>query len=92
MSLSSVSDALAQYNANLSWQTSQASAMLALEAIRFLLANRPQRMDDQGSSINYESLQTQATKLETFLGATAPRTFGRSRRVSVIPSEMGGIA
>lgn len=90
MALASISDALAQYNANLSWQGSTSAAQSALEAIRYLLVNRAQRLDDQGSSLNFESLANEAKKLESFLGATAPRAFGRSRRVS--PSyQPGGI-
>jgi hypothetical protein len=81
MALATVTDALAQYNANLSWHTSQASAELALEAVRFLLVNRAQRMGDQGSTLDYESLKDQLNSLEKFLGATSPRAFGRSRRV-----------
>lgn len=82
MALSSITDALTQYNANLSWQTSQSSAAAALEAVRFLLVNRAQQSGDQGSTLNYESLQKESEKLEKFLGATSPRAFGRSRRVT----------
>jgi hypothetical protein len=79
MAIATVNDALAQYAANLSWQTSQASAQAALEAVRFLLINRPQRMDDNGSTMNFEQLEKEKAALEKFLGATAPRAFGRSR-------------
>jgi len=79
MSLATISDAITQYNANLGWNTSQASAQLALEAVQFLLINRAQKLDDRGSAINFESLQTEKAALEKFLGATAPRSFGRSR-------------
>jgi len=77
----SVADALAQYNANLSWQTSIASATAALEAVRYLLINRAQKFDDRGQQMMFESLNTEKTALETFLGAKTPRAFGRSRTV-----------
>lgn len=82
VAISSVADALAQYNANLGWQASQSSASLALEAVRFLLVNRAQRLDDQGSTLNFESLASEKTALEKFLGATIPRAFSRRRRVN----------
>lgn len=88
MSLSTIDDALTQFNANANWYGSQASAALRLEAIEFLLINRAQRLDDAGSSINYESMGTMATELRKFLGAGAPRAFGRSRRVG--PAYCGG--
>jgi len=83
MALATIAAALAQYNANLNWHQSQAGAESALEAIRFLLANRGQRRMDQQSSIDFESLEKTALKIETFIGANAPRAFGRSRRVGV---------
>ncbi len=79
MAITDISSALAQYNANLGWQVSPASAGLALEAVRYLLVNRPKEAADQGSSINYESLTTELTALQKFTGATNPRAFGRSR-------------
>lgn len=82
MALATVSDALNQYNANLAWQSSRASAESALEAVRFLLVNRGQMVEDQGSRVNFESLTTEKAALEKFLGATSARAFGRSRRVS----------
>jgi hypothetical protein len=89
MPLSSITDALAQYNANIPWFGSQAAATAALEAIQFLLINRAQRMGDHGQDLNYESLNTEKAALEKFLGATAPRAFGRSR---VNRARFGGTA
>jgi hypothetical protein len=83
MSIASVSDALAQYNANLDWHTSQSKATNALSAIRYLLVNRAQKMADQGTEVDYEGLQAESVKLERFLGASAPRAFGRKRRVGI---------
>lgn len=77
--LASIPAALAQYNANIPWHTSQAAATAALEAIQYLLINRAQKMGDHGSEINYESLTSVKNDIQQFLGATAPRAFGRSR-------------
>jgi len=87
--MTTIAEALTQYNANLSWHASQASATLALEAIRFLLVNRPVSVGDQGGSMSNESLAAQAEKIERFLGASSPRAFGRSRRVGVAFSDGG---
>jgi hypothetical protein len=81
MSIASIDDALAQYSANLIWHTSRSAAESALEALRYLKINRPQRLDDSGSTINYESIEAEILKIETFLGATTVRAFGRNRRV-----------
>ena len=91
MALGSITDALTQYNANLGWHQSPASAELALEAIRYLLVNRAKTMDDQGQKIDFESLTTEKAALEKFLGATNPRAFGRSRRNIASFGRGGGI-
>lgn len=91
VAITDIDSALAQYNANLSWQTSQASAQAALEAIRFLLVNRANKMENRGHSLNYESLVTEKEAIEKFLGVTTPRAFGRSRRVGVVFTNGGGI-
>lgn len=83
MAITSVDTALSQYNANLDWHTSQAKATDALSAIRYLMANRAQKLSDQGTEVDYESLQAESVKLERFLGASAPRAFGRKRRVGI---------
>ena len=92
MALVTVQDAVTQYNANLGWQTSQASAELALEAVRFLLINRAQSVSAPGRSVNWSAIESEKALLEKFLGATGPRAFGRSRvlRTNVLPDE--GIA
>ena len=82
MALSSVQAALNQYNANAQWHLSQASATLALEAVRYLLINRAQKGGSQGDELSFESLTNEKAALEKFLGATAPRSFGRRRIVS----------
>lgn len=92
MALSTIADALAQYNANLGWQTSRATAELALEAVRFLLVNRAQRMDDQGSSLNFESLADEKASIEKFLGATSSRAFGRRRTLTSTQPDTQGVA
>ena len=90
MALASIADALVQYNANLGWHQSLASAELALEAVRYLLVNRAQRVGDSGSTLDYASLESEKQALEKFLGATAPRAFGRSRRVGFV-APAGGV-
>lgn len=89
MAITDINSALAQYNANLSWQGDLASAQAALAAIRYLLVNRAQQIGDSNTTINYASLETEKKALETFLGATGPRSFGRTRRVTARFGEGG---
>lgn len=81
MALATVTDALAQYNANSDWP-SPGNASLALQAIRFLIVNRAQMLEDQGSRMNFEQLEKEKAALEKYTGATTPRANGRSRRVT----------
>jgi len=70
MSLTSSStrtDAIAQYNDNLSWEGNPAKAVLSLEAVRWLLANRPTRFTRNDRSLDYESLQRLEEKLSGYI-------------------------
>ena len=70
MSLTSTStrtEALAQYNDNLSWEGNSTKAALALEAVRWLLINRPQNISESNRSLSYESLLDEKKKLEDFI-------------------------
>ena len=88
--ITSISDALAQYTAALPWQASTAAAQSALDAIRYLLVNRVQNLSDSQTGLSYESLESEKTALEKFLGVTTPRAFGRRRRNGV-SFQSGGI-
>jgi hypothetical protein len=82
-SSSSLSDAIGQLNNNLLWEGDSTKAQNALEAIRFILANRPLRIAEESQSMDYESLKDQAQKIEDYLGSsttTVERTsFTRGR-------------
>ena len=70
MSLSSSStlaDALAQYNDNLSWEGDITKAGLALEAVRWILVNRPKVIATNDRNINFESLAAEKQRLESFV-------------------------
>ncbi len=69
-SSSSISQALAQYNDNLLWEGDSTKARNCLEAIRFILVNRPYRMTSDSEVLDFESLKDQAGKIETFLNST----------------------
>ncbi|HUX16780.1 MAG TPA: hypothetical protein VMW52_09935 [Phycisphaerae bacterium] len=82
MSLSSAStltDALGQYNDNLSWENDPTKAAAALEAIRWLLANRPASTASAGVSINYSNLADEKKLLEAYLAGA-----GSTRRTSFV--------
>lgn len=89
--LTTIAQALTQFNANANWYLSMAAAQARLEAVEFLLTQRAQRAGDQGSELNFESLNDQAQVLRAFIGAGAPRAFGRSRRVAASCPQIAGI-
>ena len=66
-SSSTITDALNQYNNNLSWEGNVTKATDALEAVRFILANRPRVIATQNRNINYESLQLEKERLMAFV-------------------------
>lgn len=91
MPLATITDALTQYNANPPSTWNSGGAALCLDAVYFLLANRATRMDDQGSTLNYDTLESVKKTLETKLGTSAPRANGRSRRVTAGYSGSDGV-
>jgi len=66
-SSSTLTDALAQYNDNLSWDGDRTKAQNALEAVRWLLANRAQSQSMGALNLNYADLREEKRKLETFV-------------------------
>jgi len=83
---STIADALAQYNNNLSWEGSVTKAAAALEAIRFILVNRPAIVASNNRSVNFESLAAEKIKLEEYIahaGSSVNRcTFTRGRMLT----------
>lgn len=76
-STSTLDDALAQYNDNLSWDGNAARAALALAAVRWILVNRPRIIATNDRNINFDSLAAEKEKLEAFVAgssATVSRT------------------
>ena len=69
-SSSKISDALNQYNDNILWEGDTTKARSCLEAIRFILANRPARFANDGESMDYESLKDQAKTIENYLAGS----------------------
>lgn len=66
-SASTLTDALAQYNNNLSWQGDATKAAAALEAVRYILVNRPRVIASNNRNIDFESLRAEKERLETFV-------------------------
>ena len=69
-SASTLTNALAQYNDNLLWDGDVTKARLALEAIRWLLANRPAQTTREGVGINYADLAEEKKKLQQIVDGT----------------------
>jgi hypothetical protein len=67
MALADVTAALAQYNANIPWVGDVTKATAALEAVQFLLMNRPREIETNNRSIEYESLLEERRALQSFL-------------------------
>jgi hypothetical protein len=78
-SASTLTDALNQYNDNLSWDGSTAKAILALEAVRWLLANRPQMSSEASGQINFNALDQEYQRLTKYVGSV-----GSTKRVSFV--------
>ncbi len=82
-SASTLKDALDQYKNNLLWEGDVTKASSALEAVRYILACRPQTLGEGDTRVDFESLAVEKAKLETFVGvasSTAQRTtFTRGR-------------
>ena len=68
-SSSTMADALAQYNDNLSWDGNTATAQAALEAVRWLLVNRA-NSSISGITLNYSDLKDEKKRLEDFVSST----------------------
>jgi len=85
-SSSTLNDALAQYNNNLSWEGDTAKATLALEAIRWILANRPKVIATNDRNINFESLAAEKQRLENYISSNSTNinrcTFTRGRMLT----------
>jgi len=79
-SSTTLSDALAQYNNNLSWEGSPTKAAAALEALRWLFVNRPvSNTTGDGRTINYAALEPEKARLETYVNSqSAAVKAGRS--------------
>jgi len=90
MPIASVTDALAQYNANIDWNVNPNHAQAALEAIRYLIVNQPLKMAFAGREItkNLDVLLKEQEQLNTFIGV-APRANGRSRSLATHFSDPG---
>jgi len=82
-SSSTLADALAQYNDNLSWQGNTAKAALALEAIRWLLVNRARVISDGNTRLDFSELAEEKRKLEEYVASS-----GTSNRVSFTRGRM----
>ena len=70
--ITSIAEAIAQLNENLVWETSYVKATLALESVRYLIANRAQAMSNGGSQLSYDSLLNMEQRMSSFVQASAP--------------------
>lgn len=64
---------LSQYNANLDWETSTTKANAALQALRWILVNRPQTLGSSTRNLNYASLENEMNSIVTFLRGRVSR-------------------
>ena len=76
---SSVSDALAQLNDNLSYEGNTTKALNALEAVRWLLFNRPRVSAEAGVSISFEQLEKQEENLAKYVNQVGQGSSARTR-------------
>ncbi len=69
-SSSTLQNALDQYNDNLSWEGDAVKAAAALEAVRYILVNRPRIVATNDRNINFDSLAAEKERLEAYITAT----------------------
>ncbi len=81
-STSTHQDALDQLNDNLSWEGSPTKAALALEAVRWLLFNRPKASADDGISLDFQDLKDLEDRLQRYVDANG--STGRAARSSFV--------
>ena len=78
MSLTSsttLAEAKAQYNNNLDWEGDITKATAAIEAVRWLLVNRPtSTAAHDGRQMSFETLQQEKEKLEDFINRRSRAT------------------
>lgn len=70
-SLSTLDDALGQYNDNLAWDGNITKAQNALEAVRWILANRPRIIATNNRTVNFDSFSDEKKLLEAFINSTS---------------------
>lgn len=66
---STIADAYAQLNANLRWHDDITKARNCLEAIDWLVVNRPQNQSSGPNIINYAALENLRTDIQAFVQA-----------------------
>jgi len=71
-SASTLADAINQYNDNLSWEGSITKAAAALEAVRYILANRPKVIASGERTVNFDEMVSEKNRLEDFVGRSGP--------------------
>lgn len=71
---STLQEALDQYNDNLAWDGDSAKAAAALEAVRFILVNRPRIIATNNRSVNFDALTDEKRRLEAYIDATKAQT------------------
>jgi hypothetical protein len=76
-STSTHAEVIAQYNDNLSWDGDATKAALALEAVRWLLVNRPQSFSQNNRTTEYTALEQEKKRLEEYV-----QMFGNSANKS----------
>ena len=81
---STITDALAQWNDNLAWDDDATKAAAALEAARWLLANRPAQSSGPSVTLSYADLEKEIVRLAAYVRATSTtnrRRFTRGKPV-----------
>jgi len=82
MSIASIDQAWAQYDASLPWEQSQEAAMAALEALEYIYARRAQTIAGGSINVSYERIESELAAIRRYLGYDARAARGsRWRRV-----------
>lgn len=70
-------DALAQLNANLSWEGSPSKAGLVLEALRWLCFNEDEEISDESSRIRRRNWEKQLDRVQEYVDSVGAASMAR---------------
>lgn len=82
-SISTYQDAVDQYNDNLSYEGDAGKSTLFLQAIRWLIGNRPETNSAGSRNFSFETLEKKEKEVSAYL-----KSLGRNKRASFVQARV----